>query len=711
MKKLLLTSLGLAIYSLTFAQQLPNSDFSKWKTACDKSYCWSKSTIFSKWSKGDAQRPGIEPESWNGSNINQTYLGVTISKENLVTRPENETSVVKLMNIHPSDQSDLRAPGFLTFAHPWVFPHFKTNVADGGAYGSYAFTYKPDAIRTRVKRTFETTEKAHIIAYLWNGTFKSNIGAGDGSETKEVEDADRAVLGKTTSTQSGKLIASVDYEFTETKNQDWETLTIPLNYVKGTEKEVPTKINVIFSAADYWTRGNIKENNALYVDNIELVYYHGLTSISYDGKKCNDFTEESTDYTLTVNGKFDINKFTYDKKGQGASVDVNKIDDNTYKVVVKAGDYDAAKNPDAMTTYTIHIAEKYTYTNDLTVGVRGTNHVASSFMAPQSTDIILIKETDGSYTFQLNNFVLGSGSEAMGVGNIELTNLSKNGDTFTAEQNIKITKGDDPSIYWMGPSLNEVPVNLTATINGDQMTAHITIDMLNKSIEQFINVIFAPTTKFKDGDIKTINGLANITINRTFKQGWNTVCLPFATSALVLEANENGVQEFTSADEKGLTFTKVANGKIEANKPYLIYFDSETIFDDAYPLCYGGNITANPTPVTYGAYTFSGNYTANMNMNGKYGVANINGVQKLRIGGATATLPAGCAYFTTTNNANGMLIRMDGGNTTGILDVNTGVVVENTAVYNLQGVKVSNNGTAGLPAGIYVMGGKKVIVK
>lgn len=120
---------------------------------------------------------------------------------------------------------------------------------------------------------------------------------------------------------------------------------------------------------------------------------------------------------------------------------------------------------------------------------------------------------------------------------------------------------------------------------------------------------------------------------------------------------------------------------------------------------------SNAKTVSFGAYTFSGNYTANMNMNGKYGVADFNGVQKLRIGGASATLPAGCAYFTTANNANGMLIRLDGGNTTGILDVNTGVVVENTTVYNLQGVKVSNNGTAGLPAGIYVMGGKKVIVK
>lgn len=502
--------------------------------------------------------------------------------------------------------------------------------------------------------------------------------------------------------------ATVYVEDTKTA---WKHVGADFTYTKDMTK--PQKLYLLASFTTNETAG-ATANDEFTIDNVKFIYYHGLSALSYNGTAIEGFSENTTEYTLTVNGKFDPNKIKYITHGKGANVSVSLKDENTCEVIVKGEDYDATTNASAITTYTIHIIEQYTYTNDLSVGISdGTN--APSFTTPQSNDITLVKETDGSYTFQLNNFVLGSGSEAMGVGNIKLTNLSKNGDTFTANQKIIITEGDDPSISWKGPSLNEVPVNLTATINGDQMTADITIDML-ESLGQFINVIFAPTTDFKDGDIKTINGFANITINRTFKQGWNTVCLPFPTSVFALDKNSDGtmnaVQEFASADENGLSFKKVENGVIEANKPYLVYFANEVVYDEANPLSYGGNLKAsNLIPVTYGAYTFLGNYTAGMNMSGKYGVADINGVQKLRIGGAKATLPAGCAYFTAASNANGMLIRLDGGNTTGILDVNTGVVVENTAVYNLQGVKVSNNGTAGLPAGIYVMGGKKVIVK
>lgn len=506
--------------------------------------------------------------------------------------------------------------------------------------------------------------------------------------------------------------ATVYVEDTKTA---WKHVGADFTYTKDMTK--PQKLYLLASFTTNETAG-ATANDEFTIDNVKFIYYHGLSALSYNGTAIEGFSENTTDYTLTVNGKFDPNKIAYTKHGKGANVSVNQKDENTCEIIVKGEDYDATTNASAITIYTIHIVEQYTYTNDLSVGISyGTD--APTFMTPQSNDITLVKEIDGSHTFKLHNFMLGTGPDALGIGNIELTNLTKIGNVYTAKQNIKITAGDDPNIsYWMGPELSEkgdIPVDLTATVNENQMTASIAIDM-HETLDQFINVTFAPTTNFKDGNIKTVSGLANITMTRTFKKGWNTVCLPFPTSVFALDKNPNGegdaVQEFTSADENGLNFTKVDGGKIEANKPYLVYFANEVVYDEAEPLCYGGNLEAStPTPITFGAYTFSGNYTAGMSMDGKYGVATVEGVQKLRIGGANATLPAGCAYFTTNNNANGMLIRLDGGNVTGLLDVNTGVVVENAAVYNLQGVKVSNNGTANLPAGIYVMGGKKVVVK
>lgn len=443
------------------------------------------------------------------------------------------------------------------------------------------------------------------------------------------------------------------------------------------------------------------------VDNIKFTYYSTLESLSYDNATI-DFSENTYSYNLS-SVSFDEKKLHYKAKGKGAttSIDYNKT---TGVVTITVNGNDISVNPSNKTTYTIQfgIAKTTVYKNDLSVTLVD----SYTTTPPEENNISLISEPDNTKSLELKNFVLEGD---LPIGNIKVTNLEETGNTYTKSQEIEISKGDDPNYEdedWMGPSLGIVNVNVTATVNGDQMIAQISI--VNFPDVGDINVTFAPTIKFAEGqNIKTTAGVKNLVMHRTFKKGWNTVCLPFSTTAKTLQAGEGCVvQEFASANENGLTFKKVENGVIEANKPYLVYFAKEAKYNEAEPLCYGGNLEAsNPISVTYGAYTFSGNYTANMNMNGKYGVADFNGVQKLRIGGATATLPAGCAYFTAANNANGMLIRLDGGNTTGILDVNTGVVVENTAVYNLQGVKVSNNGTAGLPAGIYVMGGKKVIVK
>lgn len=302
----------------------------------------------------------------------------------------------------------------------------------------------------------------------------------------------------------------------------------------------------------------------------------------------------------------------------------------------------------------------------------------------------------------------------------DLKTLTYNGENIlsraTGSDNVKTINCEDICYETTGKLIAEQRgqgANIT-TSKYDENTGIYTIVVeandisVNPTNKTTYNIQFKKPVKINTtSNIVTTAGKANVWMTRNFAQGWNTVCLPFNTTATELGATT--VQKFASADANSISFEKVTNGSIEANVPYLVYFAAAKSHN---PLKVVKDLQAsNAKTVSFGAYTFSGNYTAGMNMNGKYGVADINGVQKLRIGGAKATLPAGCAYFTTTNNANGMLIRMDGGNTTGILDVNTGVVVENTAVYNLQGVKVSNNGTAGLPAGIYVMGGKKVIVK
>ena len=100
-----------------------------------------------------------------------------------------------------------------------------------------------------------------------------------------------------------------------------------------------------------------------------------------------------------------------------------------------------------------------------------------------------------------------------------------------------------------------------------------------------------------------------------------------------------------------------------------------------------------------------------MNMDGLYGVATIDGEQKIVKGSTNSTLPATCAYFTNSGTMeDAYAIRLEGEEITGINAINNGVA-EDGAVYNLQGVKVSDTSMKNLPAGLYIMNGKKFIIK
>ncbi len=351
---LLLASAGLP----ACAQHLPNSEFNNWKSECGTTTSWAK-PLFGKMTEEETQRPGVEPADWNGSNIKQTYA-VTITNASLVTKADGATdgsTAVKLVNILPSQLSELRAPGFLSLAKPWVYPHSASDQADGGVYGSAAFSNKPDAIKVLVRQVQQHKENAHIIAYIWAGTFKSKIGDGK-NPTKEVEDADRVVMGRAEGTESGTLIASCDYEFSsydlDSHTMDWTEITVPLTYTDAGKNLTPEKVNVILSAADYWTRSNIKEGNELYIDRADFVYYHALSSLSYDGSTVSGFDEGTLTYDLSSE-TYDASKVSYVIKGVGATA-TSSYDESTgvLTITVKGNDY-AADNTSA-TTYKVQFA-------------------------------------------------------------------------------------------------------------------------------------------------------------------------------------------------------------------------------------------------------------------------------------------------------------------------------------------------------------------
>lgn len=443
------------------------------------------------------------------------------------------------------------------------------------------------------------------------------------------------------------------------------------------------------------TPGDSKDD-VLIIDDVKLIYYSELASLNYDGKEY--FQKGTTAYS--IDAFYDNSKLTCTSNGKGATIEPSYNEDEALLTITVKGN-DISVNPENVHTYTVQFAkpqpEITEYENDLLVALNGQG------LPTQKAKIQLIKELDVTTSLALNNFVLGSGEEALPVGNIKLTNLEIKDNKIQATQTINITEGDDPAYEGKWMPLENVPVTLDATIIDDQ-TIEAVIDIPLGFLE--VKVTFAETQTYTDGEALSLTtGLTNVVYNRTFPAGWSTVCLPFATTATAFGTDVKA-QAFTSADANGLNFTEVTD--LEANKPYLVYFPSAT----ETPIYMSAEISSTtPVAVTYGDFTFCGSYAASISMAGKYGVADQGDVQKLMLGGEQSTLGATRAYFTKSGDQPAQIRLNLDGNTTAIDEVEQAGTT--FTVYTLQGVLVREQATTlnGLPKGIYIVNGKKVVVK
>lgn len=383
------------------AQQLPNGGFENWKGngKCGQTI-QASTTQGGPTDKETLQtRPGDEPSDWNGTSVRQkVYLEATevlIFKKNDALHGNYANLVNKYVTKFGIGAN---APAYLTFGQPWSYA--ATSNQDGGTVGGVAFTHKPDAIKGDFKRTLskeKPEEKAHIIVYMWNGTFTSKIGK-EGGDAKMItkNNVDRAVLGKSNAgevTGDGKLIAQCDYAFSTTKNNDWETIIVPIEYKD--EHATPSMMNVIISSADYWTRGNIGKENQLDVDNVEFIYYHALKSFTYDGVT-KEIAEGQTEIDFS-NTTYDANKaLTYIKKGVGANVEVKTYNETDATLTIEVQGNDFAKNPNSKTTYTVQFAKPVSTTGKLSsLNVNG----AEVLKADQFYYTVYGEYTDNSITW------------------------------------------------------------------------------------------------------------------------------------------------------------------------------------------------------------------------------------------------------------------------------------------------------------------------
>lgn len=352
-------ALAMAFCGMANAQQLPNGTFDGTWVNC---YPWEKGAKVSS-------ARGTQPSGWCMANVNgMGGLGATIVGAEGTGRSGSGKSVVLTNTPNPLSASQV-VPGYFSLGTTWatakatITGSVTAGTADGGSFGGIEFTKRPDAIRFYYKRAHNIenttksptnlTERASIVAYAWKGTWtQKDVPSNTALTPSKVTMTDRSnnILGKdcltggaVSKTADAELISVVEY-YIEGNQVDWKQVTIPFEYKNSTA--IPEKLNIIFAANDLFAdRSGIGAGNQLSIDDVELVYYHSLSALSYNGKAVAGFAE--TKYSYSIDEVYDASKLAYTKTGVASTVTTSYNETSALLTITVKGD------DDKTTSYTI----------------------------------------------------------------------------------------------------------------------------------------------------------------------------------------------------------------------------------------------------------------------------------------------------------------------------------------------------------------------
>lgn len=346
------TLLALVATSFTAqAQQLPNANFNgKWVDCIP--FIGSNET-------GKVQ--GTQPEGWVISNVNGYQgLGATIVGSQLT---ENENLAVALKNTPNPFMASQIVPAYMSLGTTWNTSKGMIAITnkDGGSFGGMKFTHRPDAIQFKYKRTAaEPSVPATVVAYMWKGEWQQadvpvTIALSGEPKKETMINRDRSILGMesaeggaVTKSEDALCIAQIQEKLSEI-TEEWKEMTIPFNYAD--KNAVPTHINVIFAANDYFDASTVKKDNTLSIDDVAFVYYHALESLTYGDKVYTPNAEGVIDLSEVA---FDANTpMQFDVKGVGATVEKGTLNADTQEMTLEVRGNDFAANPESKTTYTL----------------------------------------------------------------------------------------------------------------------------------------------------------------------------------------------------------------------------------------------------------------------------------------------------------------------------------------------------------------------
>lgn len=361
MKKFYITFLALAAAGMSVnAQQLPNVGFEgNWK-ACTP---WT--------SNGNSSTQGENPEGWCISHV-IGMGGTGAATLGAKTTGYNSTNAVNLKQVFTGFLSiGSNVPAYITLGTTWSTSQGTLSIknTDGGTFGGLEFTGRPDAFSFYYKRsrgTDKPDERSSAIAYIWKGSWTQasvpgNIGS-SASAVKKVDmvDRDRCVLGYdmtgtqggTVTNNGGVLIAST-INYITSNASDWTNALYEFDY-KTTD--TPEKINIIISAGDYFGGTSaVGKDNELTVDDVKLIYFSRLNTLSVGGNSVEGFAPDKYEYTLDTTMPAE-SEFAYTLKGNSGTAKASlALDTENNKATITVSnaqgeDIDGAKSH----TYTLN---------------------------------------------------------------------------------------------------------------------------------------------------------------------------------------------------------------------------------------------------------------------------------------------------------------------------------------------------------------------
>lgn len=499
----------------------------------------------------------------------------------------------------------------------------------------------------------------------------------------------------------------------------------------ATYDETTAKVSIVVTSDD-------KLNSTTYELQFKMpVSYTGkLSSISYNGTPLEGFTEDTHYYSLTADYTADCLTATASDEGLTPTI--------SYDAESRIATISVPESGQNINYYVKFAKEATHYPSKLLISC----DMLGGFLSAPVQEVGITKNEDGTIGFQLIGFEF----QGVNMGDIYVDHITIDSDGNIYKEDVIRIFGDaganledlsitlqgqlkdgelkcDLDILWLSTIPIKVAVYpLTIPYVDTQGISSLNVAAVQEGLtnpnciiytdegtavaEDTENVVVGTSctklnlNKSYDISIPYAFTATEASLARSFATGWHSICLPFATTPETLGAEQ--AQAFTAFDGNTLTFEKVT--AMEANVPYLIYFAKET---ENISLQNIDAAVTVPQSVTHGNVTFTGNYEAGKDMEGLYGVAEKDGAQYIMRGGAGSTLGSTGAYFTVSGSeVNSLHLRLDGIETS-ISGVQTGQDGQAFDIYSLNGIKVRSQAatTDGLPKGIYLINGKKHIVK